>query len=304
MFEGDQIKGKTGEKGQTGKKGSRGEKAAEFQGAKNCKELRNQGKVLSGWYIIYPENTPPLMVLCDMVTDGGGWIVFQRRVDGSVDFYQDWETYKRGFGNQVTEFWLGNENIHRLTSGGRFQLRVDLEDFDNKRVYATYSGFSLKGEGDFYRLNLDKFIEGTAGDSLGYHKDQAFSTKDKDNDKGEEGWTPCAVGYKGAWWFKSCYYSHLNGEYARGEQSKAKGVVWMGFRGNLYSLKFSEMKFRPVGKQSKRITRDSDIDFKIGDKLLITGGPTVEISAILNGGLHLSSINCMGLAEKLIYILA
>ncbi|CAJ0947740.1 unnamed protein product [Ranitomeya imitator] len=92
--------------------------------AKNCKELRDQGIIFSGWYTIYPDGMQPLMVLCDMITDGGGWIVFQRRVDGSEDFYQDWETYKRGFGNQATEFWLGNENIHRLTSGGRDQVLV------------------------------------------------------------------------------------------------------------------------------------------------------------------------------------
>ncbi|XP_069610630.1 ficolin-1-B-like [Ranitomeya imitator] len=246
---GDQgAPGGKGDIGLSGEKGNRGEKAAEYQGAKNCKELRERGVVFSGWYTIYPDDMQPLMVLCDMVTDGGGWIVFQRRVDGSIDFYQDWETYKRGFGNQLTEFWLGNENIHRLTSGGNFQLRVDLEDFDNNRTYATYSDFSINGEGDFYRLKLGKFIAGTAGDSLGIHKDDAFSTKDKNNDKTKEGFIPCAEHYKGAWWFISCLDSHLNGQYLRGEHTKIGGVIWFAFRGLKYSLKFTEMKFRSVQK--------------------------------------------------------
>ncbi|XP_026549292.1 ficolin-1-like, partial [Notechis scutatus] len=65
-----------------GKKGDPGEmdeKRLEVlqckRGARNCKELLKRGMVLSGWYTIYPQDCKPLEVLCDMDTDGGGWIV-------------------------------------------------------------------------------------------------------------------------------------------------------------------------------------------------------------------------------------
>lgn len=33
--------------------------------------------------------------------------VIQRRYDGSVNFYRDWNDYKSGFGSMNSEFWLG-----------------------------------------------------------------------------------------------------------------------------------------------------------------------------------------------------
>ena len=63
-----------------------------------------------------------------MVTDGGGWTVFQRRIDGSVDFYRNWIDYEEGFGDLVGEFWLGLTKIYRLTKAGNKRLRIDLGD--------------------------------------------------------------------------------------------------------------------------------------------------------------------------------
>eukprot|EP00079_Xenopus_tropicalis_P029635 XP_012825212.1 PREDICTED: ficolin (collagen/fibrinogen domain containing) 1 isoform X1 [Xenopus tropicalis] len=233
--------GPRGEKGDIGRPGLLGPLGKKTP--KNCVELLNNGATLTGWYTVSPDGNKPIKVLCDMDTDGGGWIVFQRRVDGSVDFYRDWKSYKQGFGSQVGEFWLGNENIHLLTSSGNFQLRFDLEDFDNNRKYATYSQFRLEGESQKYTLRFGEFTGGPAGDSLSSHNNKAFQTKDVDNDESDSN---CAESFKGAWWYHDCYSSCLNGEYLRGEHDEADGGVnWGEFRGNDYSLKVSEIKFRP-----------------------------------------------------------
>ena len=109
-----------------------------------------------------------MQVLCDMATDGGGWIVFQRRLDGSVDFYLGWESYKNGFGDLNGEFWLGNDNLHRLTAADDVKLRVDLEDFDGNIKYAEYKTFKVADEGDKFRLLIGGY-SGTAGDSMADH---------------------------------------------------------------------------------------------------------------------------------------
>ncbi|XP_031759518.1 ficolin-1 isoform X2 [Xenopus tropicalis] len=212
--------------------------------ARNCKELLDQGVVMSGWYTIYPDRMAPLQVLCDMDTDGGGWIVFQRRYDGSVDFYLGWDSYRRGFGSRLTEFWLGNDNLSHLTSRGTWDLRVDLRDFDNTAYYAKYSAFRISPASDNYRLTIGAFLGGNAGDSLTYHNGMAFSTKDRDNDQ----WVyNCATNWPGAWWFNVCFYSDLNGVYRLQQNENPIGVLWPTANTSIsrYSFKISEMKIRP-----------------------------------------------------------
>ena len=83
-----------------------------------------------------------------------------------------------------------------------------------------------------------------AGDSLLKHSGMRFTTKDRDSDHSENN---CAAFYRGAWWYRNCHSSNLNGQYLRGAHaSYADGVEWSSWTGWQYSLKFSEMKIRPV----------------------------------------------------------
>ncbi|XP_066436776.1 ficolin-1-like isoform X2 [Eleutherodactylus coqui] len=239
--------GKVGPPGISGVAGSKGEKGdaglpASVYAAKSCKELLQQGEVLSGWYTISPTGQQPLKVLCDMQTDGGGWTVFQRRSDGSVDFFRDWNSYKNGFGSRLSEFWLGNENLHVLTSSGTWEMRIDLEGFDKTKHFAKYSSFQLLGESDNYKLLLGDFKEGNAGNSMDAHANMPFSTKDKDFSAAK-----CATLYKAGWWYQSCHHANLNGLYHSGQHdSYADGINWASGLGYYNSYKSSEMKMRPV----------------------------------------------------------
>ena len=116
-----------------------------------------------------------------MDTDGGGWTVFQRRRTGLVDFYRDWEDYKQGFGFVGGDYWLGLQNLHWLTYTARYELRVDLEDFNGNLAYAKYSSLQIAEERLFFKLIIGDY-EGTAGDALHHHNNMSFSTKDQDHD--------------------------------------------------------------------------------------------------------------------------
>ena len=108
----------------------------------------------NGVYSIDPDGRGSFNASCDMTTDGGGWTVFQRRQDGSVDFYRNWNDYKNGFGSMCGEFWLGLDKIHRLTKNQAMTLRVDLGDFDGEKRYAKYSTFVVEDENENYMLTV------------------------------------------------------------------------------------------------------------------------------------------------------
>uniref|UniRef100_A0A674HWD4 Tenascin C n=1 Tax=Taeniopygia guttata TaxID=59729 RepID=A0A674HWD4_TAEGU len=207
---------------------------------KDCSQALLNGEATSGLYTIYlnGDKAQPLQVFCDMGEDGGGWIVFLRRQNGKQDFYKNWNTYVAGFGDPKEEFWIGLENLHKITSQGQYELRVDLRD-KGDTAYAVYDRFSVGDAKSRYRLRVDGY-SGTAGDSMTYHNGRSFSTFDKDHDSAI---TNCALSYKGAFWYKNCHRVNLMGRY--GDNNHSQGVNWFHWKGHEYSIQFAEMKLRP-----------------------------------------------------------
>ncbi|XP_078576488.1 uncharacterized protein LOC144862096 [Branchiostoma floridae x Branchiostoma japonicum] len=209
----------------------------------DCAAYLAAGQTTSGVYTL-DLSSNSVEAYCDMDNEGGGWTVIQRRQDGSVPFNRTWEEYKLGFGNLSGEYWLGNDNIHLLTTRKNYKIRIVLEDWNNDTRFAEYSSFRVSGEADGYRLHVSRSVSaGNAGDSLGYHDGQRFSTVDRDNDV-YSGHCSQWLGQAG-WWFRQCSNSNLNGRYLGNCGSSCRGgVVWSRFRDS-YSLKSVSMKIRP-----------------------------------------------------------
>ncbi|XP_035803671.2 tenascin isoform X3 [Amphiprion ocellaris] len=211
-----------------------------YRHPRDCSQALLNGDTSPGLYTIYlgGDESQPLQVYCDMSTDGGGWIVFLRRQSGRLEFFRNWKNYTAGFGDMNDEFWLGLSNLHKITAGGQYELRVDLRD-KGETAYAQYDKFSVSEPRTRYKVHVGGY-SGTAGDSMTYHHGRPFSTYDHDNDIAV---TNCALSYKGAFWYKNCHRVNLMGRY--GDNSHSKGVNWFHWKGHEHSIEFAEMKIRP-----------------------------------------------------------
>uniref|UniRef100_K1R714 Angiopoietin-related protein 2 n=1 Tax=Magallana gigas TaxID=29159 RepID=K1R714_MAGGI len=164
--------------------------------------------------------------------------IIQRRLDGSVNFRRNWREYEDGFGTFDSEFWIGNKNLHYLTSDGLTYLRVEMMMQTCEWRYADYGQFIVKSATDKYRLFVANY-SGNAGDSFYYHNNAQFSTYDYDHDTS---YSNCADRCKGGWWYTKCHLVNLNGEYAN--TNFLEGINWHAMTGFTYSLKEVRMMLR------------------------------------------------------------
>ncbi|XP_046286228.1 tenascin-N [Marmota monax] len=224
---------------------------ARFPHPSDCSQVQQNSNAASGLYTIYinGDASRPLEVYCDMDTDGGGWIVFQRRNTGQLDFFKRWRSYVEGFGDPMKEFWLGLEKLHNLTTGTptRYEVRVDLQTV-NESAYAVYDFFQVASSKERYKLTVGKY-RGTAGDALTYHNGWKFTTFDRDNDIALSN---CALTHHGGWWYKNCHLANPNGKY--GETKHSEGVNWEPWKGHEFSIPYVELKIRPHGYSRGRFS--------------------------------------------------
>ncbi|CAL8316214.1 unnamed protein product [Gadus morhua 'NCC'] len=217
----------------------------------DCVQVMRNGNSQSGVYTVYLQanRSRATEVFCDMDTDGGGWLMLQRRTVGKLDFMKRWRQYIAGFGNLTDEFWLGMDSIYELTNGpAQYEVRFDL-GFGSERAYAVYDSFKIAPAKQKFKLSIGTY-SGTAGDAMTYHQGRPWSTVDSDNDIALGN---CALTHRGAWWYKNCHLANLNGRW--GDNRHSMGVNWEPWKGHLMSLDFTEMKIRPLGGSSDRARR-------------------------------------------------
>ncbi|KAG9274658.1 angiopoietin-related protein 1-like [Astyanax mexicanus] len=213
---------------------------------RDCLHVMQAGHATSGMYLLKADGSErPFQAWCEHDLDNGGWTIIQRRKDGSVNFFRNWDSYKKGFGNIDGEHWLGLENIYSLGKQGDYKLLVEMQDWMEKKVYAAYSSFHLEPESESYRLRLGTY-QGNAGDSLTSHNGKQFTTLDRDKDAFSGN---CAHFHKGGWWYNACGQTNLNGVWYSGGVYRSKfqdGIFWADYGGGFYSMKAVRMMIRPI----------------------------------------------------------
>ena len=181
------------------------------------------------------------------MTAGGGWLVIQRRINGSIDFNRYWSEYEEGFGNlpvdgedTTGEFWIGLRSLHCLTSQGQWELRIDYMFPNKTKGYLSYHHFRVGPASDDYRLSISGYSGNTTdpSNSTRMMNGMKFTTRDRDNDQWYN--NNCAVHHAGGnasgWWYDDC--SHINPNHQYNHRQSAY------LNGQWYSLPFIETKIR------------------------------------------------------------
>ena len=180
------------------------------------------------------------LAYCDTNNGGGGWLVVQRRQDGSVDFNRTWLEYEDGFGKLAGEFWYGLRALHCLTGQGGWEMRMDIKLANGTNIFLQYKQFKIASAKDKYKLTVGGF-QGTTTDPMAYHNGMYFTTKDSDHDKSSGN---CALSSpskpQGGWWYNRCWEINLNNYYNHSEYNTLLNNKWIN-----QAPTFTGIKIRP-----------------------------------------------------------
>ena len=179
--------------------------------------------------------------------------VIQKRVDGSENFAnKNWDDYVEGFGDVTSNYWMGLEEIHQLTSERQMSLEVDIETFSGGEPFTiTYDRFALADADDNYRILLSGFSTSSnrlKDDPFKMVYGSMFTTRDRDNDQNRH--ENCATTrQRGGWWYRDCPILNLNGHYEGDDPNPTwTGIVmrYIDTSGStpIRAIKSTEMRIR------------------------------------------------------------
>ena len=195
-----------------------------FSGVYNIIDFCQQGTTVQGY--------------CDTLTDGGGWLVIQRRKDDSENFHRYWWEYEMGFGSLTGEFWFGLNALHCLTNQGQWELRIDLKLTNGTIIYLPYNKFAVGPATEQYPLTISGFSGYTTDPFYSHLSTMKFTTRDRDNDH----WSlNCAIfaqsGRSSGWWYNDCGHIQPNTQY--------KSIRGIKLNNKWHPMSFIEIKIRP-----------------------------------------------------------
>ena len=211
----------------------------------NCLNWYNAGARSNGVYKVSLTKKITRKVYCYMEGEEGGWMAFQRRFDGSVNFERNWNDYKKSFGNHDSEYWLGNDLLHELTSSRRHNLFVLATDFSEVSQTKRFSHFTIGSKQEKYKFDYASVLPCYSQYELFEElKTMKFTTIDQDNDLSG---VNCAVSFHGGWWHNKCHKDFMNGKYHPTEAcNNGEGIDWLGWKTYIKSLKSTSMMMKPM----------------------------------------------------------
>ncbi|KAK6102839.1 Fibrinogen beta and gamma chains C-terminal globular domain family protein [Brugia pahangi] len=190
---------------------------------------------LNDWSCSKPEMCP-FIAHCEMDLFGGGWTIIMQRFNTSLSFDKDILEYENGFELDNSNFWIGLERMHHLTSRPQCpnELLLRLRTAINGQIILVrYSHFIVYERLLNYRLNIGSIIYGNGTNTINELAQSQLCPFVTSAEKG------CIDG--GGWWRKGCQHKGVLTAINRA-QGTYPGLNWNGKR-----LSAVQMLIRPRG---------------------------------------------------------
>ena len=150
----------------------------------------------------------------------------QRRISNTVEFDRGWDDYVNGFGEAYGNYWMGLEEIHRLTTTLDMSLHIDVETFEGEPFTLKLQTFSVGNAASNYTMHFSGYSHSSdrVNEEIfrSFYNDMMFTTRDRDNDRWSDN---CASGrQRGGWWYNACTRINPNGNYEGDVPPTATGI--------------------------------------------------------------------------------